>query len=305
MGLTHSKSEREEMKILLILSTLISLSFAKLDIAVTYSYIGDITKKIGGELVNINTLSKPKEDPHFVIARPSLIAKIRSVDLLIINGGQIEIGWLPPLIKRANNPKVFDGAEGFLDLSQYIDMIDEHHDISRADGDVHPDGNPHFILDPYNVPIIAKAISNKLSELDPKHSSFYKKNLDKFVTEWNKKLAIWDEKMKPLKGRKVIQYHKSFDYFLKRYNMESLDTIEPIPGISPTSKHIMKLIKEIKGEKSPILIMHDVYHNRKAAKLISEKTNLKILAVPHDVNALKDANNIENFYNTIIDGLLK
>jgi zinc/manganese transport system substrate-binding protein len=154
------------MKIFFILTALLSFTFAKLDVAVTYTYIGEITKKVGGGFVKINTLSKPKEDPHFVIARPSLIAKLRNVDLLILNGGQLEIGWLPPLIKRANNAKVFDGREGFLDLSQHIEMIDEVHEVSRAHGDVHPDGNPHFILDPHNVPIVAKVICNKLSQLD-------------------------------------------------------------------------------------------------------------------------------------------
>jgi zinc/manganese transport system substrate-binding protein len=133
----------------------------------------------------------------------------------------------------------------------------------------------------------------------------YSKNYQTFVQQWEQNLKIWDEKMKPFEGRKVIQYHKSFDYFLKRYKMISLDTIEPIPGISPTSKHIMELINEIKGETDPILIMHDVYHNRKAAQLISAKTDLKIINVPHDVDALKGADSIENLYNTIINGLLK
>ena len=296
------------MKLLLILTSLLTFSFAKIDVAVTYTYIGDIAEKVGGELININTLSKPKEDPHFVMARPSLIAKLRNVDLLILNGGQLEIGWLPPLIKRANNRKVFEGAKGFLDLSHNINMLDaldEHDELSRAHGDVHPDGNPHFILDPYNVPIVAKTILEKLSELDSANQKTYQKNYDVFVASWDEKLMEWDRKMKPFEGRKVIQYHKSFDYFLKRYKMELLDTIEPIPGISPTSKHIMGLISKVKNEKSPLLIMHDVYHNRKAAQLISAKTNLKIIDVPHDVDALHDANNIENLYNTIIMGLLK
>lgn len=129
------------MKLLLILTTLLTFSFAKIDVAVTYTYIEDIAKKVGGDLVNINTLSKPKEDPHFVMARPSLIAKLRNVDLLILNGGQIEIGWLPPLVKRSNNAKVFEGADGFLDLSLSIDMMDAHEEVSRSHGDVHPDGN--------------------------------------------------------------------------------------------------------------------------------------------------------------------
>ncbi len=293
------------MKILLIITILANMAFAKVDIAVTYKYIEDITKNIGGGLVKITTLSKPKEDPHFVMARPSLIAKLRNVDLLILNGAQLEIGWLPPLIKRANNSKVFDGAKGFLDLSSQINMLDVHSSVSRADGDVHPDGNPHFILDPFNVPILAKEIMHKLSQLDDKNADTYQKNYKVFQQKWDKNLIIWEKKMKPLAGKKVIEYHKSFDYFLKRYNIELLDTIEPIAGISPSSKHIQSLISKIKKEESAILIMHDIYHNNKAAKLISDKIDLKIIYIPHDINALKGADSIENLFNTIVDKLTK
>jgi len=293
------------MKNLLIIAMFLNVAFAKVEVAVTYKYIEDITLKIAGDLVEIKTLSKPKEDPHFVMARPSLIAKLRNVDLLILNGGHLELGWLPPLIKRANNQNVFEGREGFLDLSHSIEMIDAQESVSHADGDVHPDGNPHFILDPYNVPIVAKSIADKLSSLDVLNAKVYEKNYEKFKKEWDTKLLVWAEKMKPFEGVKVIQYHKSFDYFLKRYKMKLVDTIEPIPGISPTSKHIIELITKIKSEKEAILIMHDVYHNRKAAKLISAKTNIKIMDMPHDVDALSEANSIENLFNSIIDSLNK
>ena len=293
------------IKTILIVAMLVNIAFAKVEIAVTYTYIEDITKKIAGDEADIKTLSKPKEDPHFVMARPSLIAKLRNADLLILNGGHLEIGWLPPLIKRANNKDIFEGGDGFLDLSHSIEMIDTHDSVSRADGDVHPDGNPHFILDPYNVPIVAKSIADKLSKLDSANQELYQKNYENFKTAWEMRLIGWGKKMKPFEGKKVIQYHKSFDYFIKRYKMELLDTIEPIPGISPTSKHTMKLIERIKEEKSPLLIMHDVYHNRKAAKLISVKTDIKIIDVPHDVDALNGADSIENLFETIIDGLTK
>jgi zinc/manganese transport system substrate-binding protein len=141
--------------------------------------------------------------------------------------------------------------------------------------------------------------------MDTPNRERYQKNYQAFKTHWEKNLRTWNKKMKPLEGKKVIQYHKSFDYFLKRYKMELLDTIEPIPGISPTAKHIMGLIGKIKEESSPLLIMHDVYHNQKAAKLISAKTDLKIINVPHDVDALGGADNIENLFKTIIEGLTK
>ena len=291
------------MKILLTIAVLLNIAFAQVKVAVTYTYIEDITKKIAGDLVDIKTLSKPKEDPHFVMARPSLIAKLRNADLLILNGAQLEIGWLPPLIKRANNRRVFEGGDGFLDLSNSIEMIDAHDSVSRADGDVHPDGNPHFILDPYNVPIVAKSIADKLSNIDSANSQKYQSNYKSFKESWDKKLLNWDEKMRPLKGMKVIEYHKIFDYFLKRYQMELVDTIEPIPGISPTSKHTIALIDKIKNTKEPILIMHDVYHNKKASKLISAQTGIKVIDIPHDVNAISGANSIERLFKAIVDGL--
>jgi zinc/manganese transport system substrate-binding protein len=293
------------MRIVLIVAMLINIALAKIEIATTYRYIEDITHNIGGDLVNIKSLSKPKEDPHFVMARPSLIAKLRNADLLIINGGHLEIGWLPPLIKRANNRRVFDRSDGFLDLSHSINMLDVHESVSRADGDVHPDGNPHFILDPYNVPIVAKSIADKLSSLDSSNKEKYQSNYKLFKSSWDLKLLEWDKKMKKLEGRKVIEYHKIFDYLLKRYKIELLDTIDPIPGVTPTSKHIMELIKKIKKQDSTLLIMHDVYHNKKASKLIASKTGVSVIDIPHDVDSLEGADSIENLFNTIVNSITK
>lgn len=289
------------MRFILILAILFNVAFSKVEVAASYQYIEDITQQIGGDLVEVETLSKPKEDPHFVMARPSLIAKLRDADLLIINGGQLEIGWLPPLIKRANNPKIYDGGEGFLDLSHSIDMIDAQESVSRADGDVHPEGNPHFILDPYNVPIVAKAIADKLSQIDSANQTTYQANYEAFNKRWQDNLGSWEAKMKSFAGLKVVEYHKIFDYFIRRYQLDLLDTIEPIPGISPTSKHTMALIEMINAQKSPVVILHDVYHNHKAAQLIISKTGSKMISIPHDVGAIEGADSIESLFLKIID----
>ncbi|MEA2092280.1 MAG: zinc ABC transporter substrate-binding protein, partial [Campylobacterota bacterium] len=215
------------MKFILLLLPLTLL--AHMNIAVSYPYIGAITKSIGGEHIKTVVLAKGNWDPHFVVPRPSLIAKVRNADALIINGGQLEIGWLPPLLRRASNPKTQTGAKSFLNLSHHIDLILKPKDVDRAGGDVHPDGNPHFHLDPKNILILARRIKEFLISIDNKHSDIYEINYEKFSNSWQKKISIWQEKMATKKGMKVIQFHNNLAYFNKAYGLLNVGTIEPLP----------------------------------------------------------------------------
>ncbi len=272
--------------------------FAKLNVAVTYNYLGEVTKAIGGDLIDVTLLSSPKLDPHSITPKPSLIAKLRRADLLIINGGQLEIGWLPPLLKRANSSKINAGGIGFLDVSGAVELIDKPKSVSRAYGDIHPDGNPHFALDINNIIPIAKLISMKLSQLDPKNSSTYKSNYNSFSSKMETISNSLKEKYKSCQGKKVIQYHKLFNYALRAYGVESLATIEPLPGISPSSKHTIKVINLIR-ENGIQTILQDVYHEKKTAKFIADKTGAKVNIVPHDVGAISEADNLEDFYKIV------
>ncbi len=272
--------------------------FAKLNVAVTYNYLREVTKAIGGDLVDVKVLSSPKLDPHFITPRPSLIAKLRRADLLIINGGQLEIGWLPPLLKRANSSKINVGGIGFLDVSGAVELIDKPKSLSRAYGDIHPDGNPHFGLDINNIIPIAKLISMKLSQLDPKNSSTYNNNYNSFSSKMETLANSLKEKYNSCRGKKVIQYHKLFNYALRAYGVESLATIEPLPGISPSSKHTVEVIKLIR-ENGIKTILQDVYHEKKTAKFIADKTGAKVNIVPHDVGAISEADNLEDFYKIV------
>jgi len=288
-------------KILLFTVLLSSLAFGSIRVDTTYSTLGAVAKEIGGDEISVSVLASSKYDPHFIVPKPSLLSKLRRADLLIMNGGGLELGWLPPLIRNANNSKIQTGAKGFLDMSHFINMIDKPATVSRAFGDVHAEGNPHYSTDPYVVLTMAKVIEKKLSEIDPEHSKIYKANLDKFLIEWNNYLENLNAKMKLCKNKKVVQYHELFNYFLKRYNIKSYGNIEPLPGISPSSKHTIELINTIKNNKIKT-ILQDVYHEKKTAKFIAKKTGAKVVIIPHDMGA-NGSSSLKEFYNNIATNL--
>ncbi|MBD3801526.1 MAG: zinc ABC transporter substrate-binding protein [Campylobacterales bacterium] len=275
---------------------------AHLNIAVSYPYIGALTKAVGGDHVTTVVLAKGNWDPHFVIPRPSLIAKMRRADALIMNGGQLEIGWLPPLIRRGNNPKVNPSAPTFLNLAQSIELIDKPSEVDRANGDIHPAGNPHFHLDPNNIPILAKRIADFLASIDAEHRGIYEKNLADFTLKWGKNLERWAKVMAPKKGMKVVQFHDNLAYFNKAYGLENIATIEPLPGIPPSPRHTLEVIELIRAEH-PCCILHDVYHSTKTAEYIRDKTGIKIVLMPHDLGALESVNTLSALFDHLTDAV--
>jgi zinc/manganese transport system substrate-binding protein len=290
------------MKYLIFLLFTLTSLFGTLSVQTTYTTTAKIVKKIGGENVSVHTLANPHYDPHFIVPKPSLIAKLRRADILVINGAGLELGWLPPLLRGANNAKIKPEAKGFIDVSQCIDLLDKPSSVSRAFGDVHAQGNPHYMLDPYNVPKVAKYIYEKLSIIDLKHKSYYKNNLETFLEDWQKFQQSLDEKVSQCRSKKVVQYHELFNYFLNRYGFVSYGNIEPLPGVSPSSKHSVELINTIK-QNNISMILQDVYHSKKTAKFISKKTNTKLVVLPHDVGSVDSTNTLENFYNTMAQRL--
>lgn len=276
--------------------------FAHLNIAVSYPYIGALSKTIGGDHIETIILAKGNWDPHFIIPRPSLIAKVRNADALIMNGGQLEIGWLPPLIKRASNPKTLPSSKTFLNLSHHVELINKPSSVDRKDGDIHPDGNPHFHLNPKNILILAEVIKKFLISIDTEHKEVYENNYAEFFDMWNKKMQVWNEKMVDKKGLKVIQFHDNLAYFNSAFGLVNIGTIEPLPGIPPSSKHTIETIELIKKEH-PCCILHDVYHSTKTAEFISEKTDIKVVLMPHDIEALENIDNLVSLFDYLTSAI--
>jgi zinc/manganese transport system substrate-binding protein len=282
---------------ILMIST---ISFAdKLNVVATYPYIANIVEQIGKDNVSVIALAKGEWDPHTIVPKPSYIGKMRNADLLIMNGAQLEIGWLPPLMRQANNSKIQVGTQGLLDLSKFVDLIEAQSSVSRAQGDIHPDGNPHFYLDFENISKIAAAITQKLSAIDPGNKSTYEKNNNEFLLKFGEKKKGWMSKLHALQGTKIIEYHKLFDYLIRRAGMDLVGTVEPLPGISPTSRHIEELGKLIESNGIKI-ILQDVYHSDDASVFLSKKYNLKLKVLPHDLGAVKNTDNIISFFDEIV-----
>jgi len=301
----HITIEEQMMKKTILLTVLLAtVIFAQVNVDATYSTLGAIAKKIGGDNVKVTILGSSKYDPHFIVPKPSLLSKLRRADLLIINGAGLELGWLPPLLRNANNPKIRNGANGLLDISHFVPMIDVPATVSRAFGDVHSQGNPHYTTDPHIVLIIARAIEKRLIEIDLDNAKAYQTNLINFTKKWQKYLKKYDADMQMCKTKKVVQYHQLFNYFLERYNIKSYGTIEPLPGISPSSKHTIWLINTIKDEKVKV-ILQDIYHEKRTAHFIADKTGARVALIPHDLGSLKDTGTLESFYNTIKEHLCR
>lgn len=267
----------------LVLSLLCAVPmFASIHITAAYPYIGELAKTIGGDKAEVSVLATASSDPHFVVPRPSFIGMLRQSDLLIVNGGGLEVGWIPPLVSQSNNAKIIQGGHGYLDLSKYVKLIDKPASLSRAQGDVHAEGNPHYSLDPYNIPILAKVIMLKLSEMDPADKAIFRANYEAFAARWKGKLSQWEQTMAPCRNSEAVQYHELFSYFLNRYGIRTAATIEPLPGISPSSRHTMELISQMRDQHIG-LIVQDTYHEPKTAQFIADKTGSRIASLPYDI----------------------
>lgn len=274
---------------------------AKLNVVSSYPYISSMVDEIAGNKVNNETLASGSWDPHFIVAKPSLILKLRKADLLIINGAQQEIGWMPPLLQQSRNIRIQSGQSGLLDLSAYVSKIQVPANVSRSLGDVHPQGNPHFALDPDNIPRIANAVSQRLCQLDQGNCASYRQNASGFNVRWKKAEAGWARRMKPLKGQKVVQYHRLHDYFLGHYGLNSVNTLEPLPGIPPTAQHLNSIIQQINSENVK-WNLRCVYQPSGPSRTVSAKTQAKLLTLPHDVDAVPAAKDLFGLYEAIVHG---
>jgi len=274
-------------------------SAAPLHVVAAYPFIGDLVQRIGGSNVTVFALARGDYNPHVIIPRPSFIAQIRKADLLIINGAELEIGWMPALLRQGNNPAVQVGEPGFLDLSHAVTLVDVPTSVSRELGDVHPEGNPHYGLDPENIPLLARAIRERLAQLDPDNGADYERRYREFTDVWSKKLAEWSAKMRPLANARVVEYHKIFDYFLRRYKLTIAATVEPLPGIPPTSKHMGQLESLLAAQPARV-ILQDVYNPDDASRRLAEKLKIKVVVLPHDVGSVAGADSIVSLFDEIV-----
>jgi zinc/manganese transport system substrate-binding protein len=282
-----------------------SLGAAKLTVVTTTQDWASVTESIAGDLVEVSAVAKGNQDAHFIEAKPSYMVRVSHADLVISTGLQLEIGWLPLLLQGARRPALLPGQPGYLEVAQAITPIEVLSQASRQDGDVHPQGNPHFAADPTRVLKVAELIAGKLGELDAPNKAKYQAGLAKFQEALKKRIADWDKRMLPFKGTKVIGYHKTFDYFFAHFGMEPVAFLEPKPGIPPTASHVLSLIDVAKQKKAK-LIMNESFFDLKPARALAEKVpGLRIVVVPAYVGGDDRSKTYLDWMETLVSGIEK
>jgi zinc/manganese transport system substrate-binding protein len=226
----------------------------KIRVVTTVPDLADITKEIGKELVNVESLTTGVEFMHAVPVKPSFVPKLNRADLLAVIGLDLEVSWLPALLEVANNPKILPGQSGYIDCSVGINVAEVPRSVDRMEGDVHPRGNPHYNLDPVNGKIMARNIADGLSRNFPQHRATFEKNLTAYLAELDKAIARWESMAAPLKGIKIVPYHQDWTYFANRFGLQIIGSIELKPGIEPTPNHLVALTQRMQQEKAQVII---------------------------------------------------
>ena len=265
-----------------------SFAQGKLNVMTTTEDLAAIAREVGGDHIAVESMARGYQDPHFVEAKPSFILKLQKADLLVAVGKDLEIGWLPPLIQQSRNAKIQVGAAGYLDASQRAAILDiPTGEITRAMGDVHPLGNPHYWLDPENGKKIAQAIAEKLSQLRQNDRTYFTTRLAEFSGRVDAAEKRWLDLMAPYKGTKVVTYHNSFPNFAQRFGLIVVGYVEPRPGIPPTPQHTLDLINEMKRQNVK-LVMVEPYFDLKTPNSIGRQTGAEVLVMPPSVGGVKE-----------------
>jgi ABC-type Zn uptake system ZnuABC Zn-binding protein ZnuA len=262
---------------------------AALRVVTTTEDLAAIAREVGGDKVDVTALARGYQDPHFVEPKPSFILAVSRADLLIAVGRELEIGWLPTLVSSARNAKIQPGSNGYLDASLNVRILEiPTGQITRAMGDVHPQGNPHYWLDPANGRLIAQAVRDKLGSLSPADKAYFQQRYDDFSTRLAAAEKRWDAAMTPYKGTKIVTYHRSWPNFMDRFGLTVMGYVEPKPGIPPSPSHTLELITDMKAQDVKLIVV-EPYFDKKTPRSIASQVGGQVLELAPSVGGVKEA----------------
>ena len=273
---------------------------AKLNVITTTSDLGALAKDVGGDKVDVFTLAKPTEDPHFVDAKPSFAVRLNHADAIVEGGAELEVGWLPALLDQARNPRLASGATGHIACHQDVQLLEVPTSLDRAKGDIHAAGNPHYLTDPANARIVAQHLADSFCKIDPKSCDVFRANLKHFTDQLDARMDEWQKKLEPFKSQRIVAYHNSWPYFANRFGLHIDLFLEPKPGIPPTPTHIAEVIAKMKEEKIHVIIV-DPYLDRKKAESIARSTGATVVDVAQFPGGVKGT---EGDYIKLMDYLV-
>ena len=262
-----------------------------------------LAQELGGDKVSAYSATTALQDPHRIEARPSLIARIRSADLLICSGAELEIGWLPLLLTQSGNSKIQLGTPGYFEASQYVAKLEVPKVLDRALGDIHPGGNPHIHTDPRNIAKISAVLEERLAQLDPANAETYHSRAKSFLARWQAAMARWEKEAAPLKDAPVVVHHKAFSYFINWSSIREVASLEPKPGIPPTPTHLAELIDQMKSQPAKVII-YSSYNSPQAAQFLSERSKIPTVMLPFTVGGTEKAKDLFGLFDDMIGRLL-
>jgi zinc/manganese transport system substrate-binding protein len=285
---------------IVLLTVFVTPAFAAVDVVATLPWIGSLAREIGKDKINVSVLAKPSQDAHFLEAKPSMILAARKADIIMYDGLDLEIGYLPLVIESSKNPKLMPGQPGNFDCSQFIAPLEKPTTVDRSMGDVHPLGNPHYHFSPSRVLRVAEGMARLLGDADKANADYYLANYKAFATRVSEKEKEWHAV--PLKGRKYVAYHKYFEYLANEFGFRFIGYLEPKPGIPPSAAHIEELIELMKREKPDAILVTPAY-GKDEAESLSSKTGVKVIVLPHDVGSMPGTDDLISFWDKVVTSL--
>ncbi|MEP7056481.1 MAG: zinc ABC transporter substrate-binding protein [Caldimonas sp.] len=262
-----------------------------------------LAKEIGGDKLNVSSATNAAQDPHHIEARPSLIARMRSADLIVCTGMELEIGWLPVLIQQSGNARLAPGAPANFEAGRFIAALDVPTRLDRSDGDVHAQGNPHIQLDPRNIAKIATALASRLAQLDPANAKVYQDRLQAFQGRWSAAMQKWEQQAQPLKGVTVVAHHKNMGYLWQWLGLREVATLEPKPGVEPSAGHLAELNAQLAREPAK-LVVRAAYEDGRASQWLAEHARIGAVTLPFTVGGNDRASDLFGLFDSTVSLLL-
>jgi len=263
-----------------------------------------VAREIGGDKVEVSSATTPDQDVHYIQARPSLIAQMRRADLVFCTGADLEVGWLPVLLRQAGNGKVQPGQPGYFEAASAVKMLEVPSSVDRSQGDVHPFGNPHIQTDPRNIGLVAAAIAERLAKLDTTDAAVFAQRAHDFEERWNKAIARWTEMAKPLGGMQIVTHHRSYIYLDHWLGLEELGSLEPKPGIEPTTGHLAELLDQVRSQHAKAIV-RSTYQDSRASDWLAGRTGVKAIVLPHTVGSVPGTDNLFSMFDVMVARLLE
>lgn len=272
---------------------------AALNVFATVPEWGALAQELGGDNVNVHVATNALQDPHHVEAKPSLIARARNADLVVATGAELELGWLPLVTQQAGNPRIRPGKPGYFEAAAFVPMLEKPARLDRADGDVHPGGNPHIQTDPRNILRVAQPLAARLAELDPANAAYYADRQKAFAERFGAAIAKWEKEAAPLRGMPVVVQHKNFTYLIAWLGMNEAAALEPKPGVEPTTAYLGEVLATLERRK-PRMVLRAAYQGDRASQWIAERARIKVVTLPFTVGGDERAKDLFGLFDDTI-----